>query len=72
MTDKLRVVVADDHFLIRQGLRALLEQAGDLTVVGEARNQAEAIEVFLRQRPDVGIVDIRLGGGDGVQVIREI
>ena len=51
--DVIRVLLADDHDILRDGLRALLEMAGDIAVVGEARTGREAVDEAVRLRPDV-------------------
>lgn len=65
----LRVVVVDDHALVRQGLRGLLESAG-FSIVGEAGTAAEALEVVTEARPDVMLLDLRLGEDDGLATAR--
>ena len=65
----IRVVLADDHHLVRQGLRALLEKAGDIEVVGEAADGQEAIGVVERLLPDVLLVDIAMPHLNGVEAV---
>jgi DNA-binding NarL/FixJ family response regulator len=68
-----RVFLLDDHEVVRRGLRDLLEGEDDLEVVGEASTADEALDRIPSTRPDVAILDVRLGdGGDGVEVCREI
>lgn len=62
----IRVVIADDHALVRAGFRALIEAEPGLEVVGEAADGAEAIELARTARPDVILMDIRMPGTDGV------
>jgi DNA-binding NarL/FixJ family response regulator len=62
-----RVVVVDDHALVRAGVRA--ELAGAVEVVGEAGDVLEAVEVIVRERPDVVLLDVHLPGGGGAAVI---
>ncbi len=69
---KTRVFLLDDHEIVRQGLRALLESQGDIEVVGEAGTAAEALARIPPLRPDVAVLDVRLPDGDGVQVCREV
>jgi DNA-binding NarL/FixJ family response regulator len=68
----IRVFLLDDHEVVRRGLRELLEDAGDLEVVGEASTAAEALHRIPATRPDVAVLDVRLPDGDGVEVCREI
>ena len=68
----IRVALADDHTLFRQGLRQLLELEPDMEIVGEAVNGVEAIELARRTRPDVFLVDINMPIVDGVSATREI
>ncbi|MGY1651296.1 response regulator [Geodermatophilus sp. SYSU D01119] len=68
---RLRVVVADDHALVRSGITGLLE-AGDVEVVGEAGDGAEAVEVALRTRPDVVVMDVRMPRLDGIEATRRL
>ena len=62
----LRVVLVDDHQLIREGLRRAFDKAGDIEVVGEAGTLAEAIEAVQKLEPDVLVTDVRLPDGDGI------
>jgi DNA-binding NarL/FixJ family response regulator len=68
----IRVIVADDHHLVRQGIRVLLEQAEDIEVVGEAENGQQAIEWVKRLSPDVLVMDIAMPGMDGLQAAEHI
>lgn len=68
----IRVVVADDHHLVRQGIRALLEKAGDIQVVGEASDGQEAIELVERLSPDVLVLDIAMPRLDGLQATERV
>jgi two-component system response regulator DevR len=68
----IRVLLVDDHEVVRQGIRALLEAAGGIVVAGEAGKVREAVEVAASVRPDVVIMDVRLEGGSGIEATREI
>lgn len=68
----IRVFLLDDHEIVRQGLRALLEFQADFEVVGEAATAAEAMARIPPIRPDVAVLDVCLPDGDGVQVCREV
>ena len=68
----IRVLLADDHDILRDGLRALLELAGDIQVVGEARTGREAVAETERLRPDVVLMDISMPELDGVEACRRI
>lgn len=67
-----RVVIADDHELVRAGLRGTLEAERDLVVVGEAADGAEAVELCHREQPDVVLMDVRMPGTDGLEATRAI
>ncbi|MFH5822911.1 response regulator [Georgenia sp. AZ-5] len=68
----IRVVVADDQALVRGGFRVLVDSAPDLEVVGEAAHGAEAVDMVLRQRPDVVLMDIRMPVMDGIEATGRI
>ncbi|HEY6748887.1 MAG TPA: response regulator transcription factor [Mycobacteriales bacterium] len=68
----LTVIVADDHPVVREGLRAILDAEPDLDVVGEAGSGAEAVELAARLRPDVVLMDLRMPGMDGVEATGRI
>jgi len=63
----IRVILAEDHHLVRQGIRALLERADDIEVVGEAADGQEAIELVQRLAPDVLVMDLAMPRLDGIQ-----
>ena len=67
-----RLVLADDHDLVREGIRALLEGEPDLMVVGEASNGREAVEVCRELRPDLVLMDVRMPEMDGLAATRAI
>ena len=68
----ISVVIADDHNLVREGIRALLEKAEDITVVGEAENGHEALELVQTQQPKVLVMDIAMPGMNGIQVLEQL
>ncbi|WP_248964822.1 response regulator [Sphaerisporangium perillae] len=68
----IRVLVVDDEALVRSGLRMILEAAGDIVVVGEARDGAEAVSAAARLRPHVVLMDIRMPGTDGLAAAAQI
>ena len=68
----IRVVIAEDHTMVREGLRALLERAGRFLVLAEARNGAEAIALTEQYRPDVLILDIAMPDMTGLEVSRRL
>jgi DNA-binding NarL/FixJ family response regulator len=73
MTDRpLRVLIVDDHEVVREGLRSILNRREGINVVGEAGTVGTAIEEAARLRPDVVIMDVRLPDGSGVEACREI
>lgn len=69
---KIRLLLVEDHMLMRMGLVAAVQAEPDLEVVGEAEDAQQALEVFRENQPDVTIVDLRLAGEDGVEVIKLI
>lgn len=68
----IRVALVDDQHLVRAGLRALLERAEDITVVGEAVDGASGLALVAAHRPDVVLMDIRMPGVDGIEATRRI
>jgi DNA-binding NarL/FixJ family response regulator len=68
----IRVIVADDHHLVREGIRALLEKADDIEVVGEAADGQEAVDLVQRANPDVLVMDIAMPRLNGIQAIERL
>ncbi len=68
----IRVLLVDDHSLVRAGLKRLIEEATDMQVVGEAADGAEAVEQFQRLRPDIVIMDIAMPTVDGLDSAKQI
>ncbi|MGH9549164.1 MAG: response regulator, partial [Terriglobales bacterium] len=69
---KSRILVVDDHPIVRQGLSLLINQEADLVVCGEAEEASGAMHVLASSRPDVLIVDISLNGPDGLDLLKNI
>jgi DNA-binding NarL/FixJ family response regulator len=72
MTPKIRVVLADDHAVVRKGIRQFLEEAGDIDVIAEADDGAEALGLIEDHRPDVAVLDIRMPEVTGVEATQRI
>ena len=72
MNQPIRILLADDHTVMRAGLRLLLERQPHLTVVGEAADGRQAVELAQQQRPDVVIMDIAMPHMNGVEAARQI
>lgn len=70
MDERIRVLVVDDHPVVRQGLRTFLDLQDDITVVGEAADGRECVELAQRLAPDVVLLDLRMPDGDGVVALR--
>ncbi len=71
-TKKIRLFLVDDHQVVRMGLRSVLGQDSEISIVGEAGTSAEAISQVIEQKPDVVLLDLRLPDGSGVDVCRDI
>lgn len=72
MTDKIKILVVDDHPVVRKGMIALLETEPDLQIVGEASNGKEAVEKALQLRPNVVLMDLVMPEVDGIEATRRI
>lgn len=70
--DRIRVVLADDHSVVRAGLRAILGAAKDIEVIGEAKNGVEAVAMAERYKPDVVVMDLGMPDLDGASATKEI
>jgi len=68
----IKVLLADDHSIVRAGLRRIIEDAGDIEVVAEAADGREAIQLVRELSPDVAVVDISMPEGDGLEVISQL
>ncbi len=71
-SNAIRILIADDHNVLRDGLAAIIRQEIDMDVVGEVGDGRQAVEVWKKQRPDVTLMDLRMPGVDGVNAIYEI
>ena len=69
---RIRVLLADDHSVMREGLRLILEQSGEFEVVGQARDGEEALKSVSELSPDVVVLDVMMPNKDGVEACREI
>lgn len=72
MSDIIRVVLADDHVFVRDGIKSLLENEANIEVVGEAIDGADALEVVAANKPDLLIVDIRMPNLTGIEVVEKL
>jgi DNA-binding NarL/FixJ family response regulator len=68
----IRVILADDHAVVRAGLRAVLGTAWDIAIVGEAANGRDAVELAVRLKPDIIVMDLSMDGGDGIEATKAI
>lgn len=68
----VEIILVDDHFLVRDGIRAILDDEEQYAIVGEASNGVEALELAIALRPDIIICDIRMPGISGIDVVREL
>ncbi len=68
----IRVLIVDDHLVVREGLHTILEVSGDIEPVGEAANGAEAVRLVGELSPDVVLMDLRMPGMDGIEAIQQI
>jgi DNA-binding NarL/FixJ family response regulator len=69
---KIRVLVADDHFIVRIGLMSVVNTEPDMRVVGEAADGAQAVDVFVKTNPDLVLMDLRMPIKDGIEATKEI
>jgi len=72
MATKIKVLLVDDHPLVREGLVNLINQQPDLEICGEAGNEPVALEMISQTRPDVAVVDITLENGSGIELLKNI
>jgi len=71
-TQPIRVVLADDHAVVRKGIREFLEESGDIRVVAEAADGAEAVALVAEHAPDVAVLDVQMPGLTGIEATRRI
>lgn len=72
MSEPTRVFLLDDHEIVRRGVADLLDREPDMTVVGEAGSAADALSAIGACTPDVAVLDVRLGDGNGIEVCRDV
>ena len=70
--EKIRILIADDHFIVRMGLVALVSTEPDMEIVAEAADGGEALALFAKHRPDLALLDLRMPVKSGIQAISEI
>ncbi|NOS72431.1 MAG: response regulator transcription factor, partial [Verrucomicrobia bacterium] len=68
----IRILIADDHYVVRMGLVALVETEADLQVVGEAADGTQAVDLYKKLQPDLVLMDLRMPRSDGVTATRKI
>lgn len=68
----IRIIIADDHAIVRRGVRLILEEAGDMTVIAEAENGAEVLAQLRRETVDVLLLDIAMPGANGFEVLQRL
>jgi len=69
---KIRILLADDHTFVRDGLRALLERQTDMTVIAEASDGRECVQMALDHAPDVVMMDVAMPGMNGIEAARRV
>ena len=70
--ERIRILIADDHTVVREGLVSLVKRKSDMVVLAEASNGREAVDLWKQHRPDVTLLDLRMPEMDGVSAIKEI
>ena len=68
----IKVLLADDHSIVRAGIRRIVEESGDMEVIAEAADGREAIRLALEKTPDVAVIDISMPGMDGLEVVSQL
>lgn len=72
MPELIKIIIADDHPLFRNGLKQLLEKEQNIKIIGEADNGKKALELIIEKKPDIAILDIDMPGMTGLEVMKEI
>ena len=72
MTNTIRILIADDHLIVRQGLRLILETESGFELIGEAADGAEAVQLSAKLQPDVILMDLRMPRVDGISAIKQL
>jgi DNA-binding NarL/FixJ family response regulator len=72
MTESIRIIVVDDHHIVRQGLVALIRTVPGMEIIAEASDGVQAVELYRKHRPDITLMDLRLPNKNGVEAITEI
>ncbi|NMC54275.1 MAG: response regulator transcription factor [Chloroflexi bacterium] len=72
MNEKIQLLIADDHRVVREGLKAFIAPTPGLEIIGEASNGAEAVELASRLKPDVVLLDLMMSGMDGIEATQQI
>jgi len=70
LKNKINIVLADDHTIIRDGIKYLLEEENDLIIIGEASNGIEALEIVKEKQPDILIIDVRMPKMNGIEAVK--
>src|ERR1044071_7724755 len=70
--DKIKVLIADDHLVVREGLLVMLQGTGEFEVIGQASNGEEAVYLAHKLQPDVAIIDLQMPGIGGIEAIQRI
>src|SRR5260370_34112663 len=71
-TERLRIMIVEDHFVVRVGLAAIINSQQDMITVAEAGNGLQAVELFKQHQPDITLMDLRIPGIDGIETIAAI
>jgi DNA-binding NarL/FixJ family response regulator len=72
MSEKIRIMIVDDHYIALMGVSAILNTVPDLSVVAEAENTTQALELYRQHKPDITLMDLRLPGSSGIEALTAI